>query len=238
MSHELRTPMNSILGFAQLLEMGELNQQAQKSVNHILKSGKHLLNLINEVLDISRIEAGRISISIEPVSIQSVFDEVSDLLKPTAAKNQISLYIPKLENDWMIDADKQRIKQILINLIGNAIKYNKPGGWVNISTKPVDIQGFNWMRIEVSDNGQGIAQEDLERIFQPFERVGDESVNTEGTGLGLAVVKQLTDLMGGIYGVKSQPGEGSTFWVKFRTSKVQQKNLIAESILKDEELKN
>ncbi|MCA0426604.1 MAG: PAS domain S-box protein [Bacteroidetes bacterium] len=237
MSHELRTPMNSILGFAQLLEMGELNQQAQKSVNHILKSGKHLLNLINEVLDISRIEAGRISISIEPVSIQSVFDEVSDLLKPTAAKNQISLYIPKLENDWMIDADKQRIKQILINLIGNAIKYNKPGGWVNISTKPVDIQGFNWMRIEVSDNGQGIAQEDLERIFQPFERVGDESVNTEGTGLGLAVVKQLTDLMGGIYGVKSQPGEGSTFWVKFRTSKVQQKNLIAESILKDEEQK-
>lgn len=234
MSHELRTPMNSILGFAQLLEMGGLNQHEQKSVNHILKSGKHLLNLINEVLDISRIEAGRVSISIEPISIQSILDEVSDLLNPTASKHQISLEFVHLESDWMVEADKQRLKQILINLVGNAIKYNRPGAWVRVQCQEIDMQGFSWVKIEVIDNGPGIAKEDLERIFRPFERVGDESINTEGTGLGLAVVKQLTDLMGGLYGVMSEPGYGSTFWVQFRSVVLPKKNMRIENQSQEE----
>ncbi|WP_439504674.1 PAS domain S-box protein [Sediminibacterium sp.] len=217
MSHELRTPMNSILGFGQLLQMSELTPVQEKGVQHILDSGKHLLNLINEVLDISRIESGRISISVEPIEVYDVIREITDSLQFSANQKGINL-ICELNNTvpTYVRADRQRLKQVLINLINNAIKYNNEGGEVNISVeiKPFIENGYTPIRIAVADNGWGIDEKDLERIFIPFERIGAEKSNVEGTGLGLAVVKQLIDLMGGTVGVKSIPGEGSTFWIE------------------------
>lgn len=219
MSHELRTPMNSILGFGQLLQMSELTPVQEKGVQHILDSGKHLLNLINEVLDISRIESGRISISVEPIEVYDVIHEITDSLLFSA--NQKSISISSQLNNTIpiyVSADRQRLKQVLINLANNAIKYNNEGGEVNIvvDTKPSTEEGFTPIRISVIDNGWGIEEKDLDRIFIPFERIGAEKTNVEGTGLGLAVVKQLIDLMGGKVGVKSKPGEGSTFWIELQ----------------------
>jgi PAS domain S-box-containing protein len=219
MSHELRTPMNSILGFGQLLQMSELTSVQEKGVQHILDSGKHLLNLINEVLDISRIESGRISISVEPIEVYDVIHEITDSLLFSANQKGISIN-SQLNNTIPIyvSADRQRLKQVLINLANNAIKYNNEGGEVNIvvDKKPTTEEGYTPIRISVIDNGWGVEEKDLEKIFIPFERIGAEKTNVEGTGLGLAVVKQLIDLMGGKVGVKSKPGEGSTFWIELQ----------------------
>lgn len=224
MSHELRTPMNSILGFGQLLEMSELTTVQEKGVQHILESGKHLLNLINEVLDISRIESGRISIEVESIEVHDIINEIKDSLLFSA--NQKGIMINSELNYTIpiyIKADKQRLKQVLINLVNNAIKYNHEGGEVNIMVdiKPISEDGYTPVRISVSDNGWGIEEKDLERIFIPFERVGAEKSKVEGTGLGLAVVKQLVDIMGGKVGVKSEPGKGSTFWIELQQSETQ-----------------
>lgn len=214
MSHELRTPMNSILGFAQLMEMGQLDAGQQKSISHILKSGKHLLDLINEVLDISRIEAGRVSISVEPVEITNVITDVIETLHPLASTKNVNLVINnQIPGLVYVRADKQRFKQILLNLLNNAIKYNNKDGsvWVEIE----QIHGNeNRIRISVKDNGIGIDPNDLDKVFSPFERVGAEQTNVEGTGLGLAVVKQLIGLMGGNQGVESKIGKGSNFWIE------------------------
>lgn len=219
MSHELRTPMNSILGFGQLLQMGELTPVQEKGVQHILDSGKHLLNLINEVLDISRIESGRISISVEPIEVYEIINEIKDSLLFSANQKNISLNT-QLNNTvpTYIKADRQRLKQILINLTNNAIKYNNEGGDVTISVdiKQASEDGYTPIRISVTDTGWGIDEKDIEKIFIPFERIGAEKSNVEGTGLGLAVVKQLVDLMGGKVGVKSAPGKGSTFWIELQ----------------------
>jgi signal transduction histidine kinase/CheY-like chemotaxis protein len=218
MSHELRTPLNSILGFAQLLEMGELNAKQQKGVGHILRSGKHLLSLINDVLDISRIESGRISISIEPVQLSPVFDEMIDVLRPISASKNITMRLEaSLFNSCFVKADRQSLKQVLLNLLNNAIKYNRPDGMVNICTQLIadELTGVEQIRISLIDTGVGIAAEDIQKIFTPFERIGAEKTGIEGTGLGLAVVKKLVDAMGGKLGVESVPGEGSTFWVQF-----------------------
>lgn len=214
MSHELRTPMNSILGFAQLMEMGELNASQQKAVSHILKSGKHLLELINEVLDISRIEAGRVSISVEPVEINFVIADLIETLQPLANSRQVKLFIEnEISQSLFVRADKQRLKQVLLNLMNNAIKYNKIDGKVWVEIK--HVKGTeNTIRISIKDNGIGISEEDLPKVFTPFERVGAEQLNTEGTGLGLAVVKQLIGLMGGTNGAESTLGEGSNFWIE------------------------
>ncbi|MBT9483941.1 PAS domain S-box protein [Sediminibacterium sp.] len=224
MSHELRTPMNSILGFGQLLQMGELTPVQEKGVQHILDSGKHLLNLINEVLDISRIESGRISISVEPIEVYEVINEIKDSLLFSANQKNISLNT-QLNNTvpTYIRADRQRLKQVLINLTNNAIKYNNEGGEVTTSVdiKQTSEDGYTPIRISVTDTGWGIDEKDLERIFIPFERIGAEKSNVEGTGLGLAVVKQLVDLMGGKVGVKSAPGKGSTFWIELQQCKSQ-----------------
>ena len=216
MSHELRTPMNSILGFAQLLERGELNSSQKKGVHHILSSGRHLLELINEVLDISRIEAGRISFSPEPVQLQGVIAEMIDLVQIMANTRQVRLQV--IDSDAIrqfIKADRQRLKQILLNLINNAIKYNHDGGTVRISAEnlPESPLGAEAIRILVKDTGMGISKEDIPKLFIPFERIGAENTETEGTGLGLTVVKKLIDLMGGLMGVESTLGEGSTFWI-------------------------
>ncbi len=217
MSHELRTPMNSILGFAQLLEMGALDQNQALGVQHILNSGKLLLDLINEVLDISRIESGRISISIEPVEVSSVIKEVTDITMPLANSKKISVKFES-ENDkaLYVKADRQRLKQVLLNLLNNAIKYNKPFGDVNISVKgELNENNEAKIRISIADNGYGIEEKDLQRIFHPFERVSAENSNIEGTGLGLAVVNQLMGIMHGRIGVESKVNEGSCFWIEF-----------------------
>lgn len=215
MSHELRTPMNAILGFAQLLEMGNLDAKQEKSVHHILNSGKHLLDLINEVLEISRIEAGKISISVESVKLNNVFKDVIETLTPTANFYGVTL-INELENidDIFIKADKQRIKQILINLISNGIKYNGRKGWVKLSVKESHNKEEDFVRICVSDNGPGIDSAKITKLFTPFERLGAENSAVEGTGLGLSVVKQYTILMRGTYGVESKLNEGSIFWIE------------------------
>ncbi len=221
MSHELRTPMNSILGFAQLLNMGDLNPGQKKGVNHIMRSGKHLLDLINEVLDISRIEAGRLSLSLEPVQVNEVIVEMMELVRHQAAERNVKLELvsPK-ENLLYIKSDKQRIKQILLNLITNAIKYNRKDGAVFVETnvQAKNEAGIVPVRISIRDNGMGIAEEDIPKLFNPFERIGAEKTETEGTGLGLSVTKKLVDAMGGTIGVESVLGSGSTFWVEFPLS--------------------
>lgn len=215
MSHELRTPMNSILGFAQLMQMGELNDSQIKSVNHILNSGKHLLELINEVLDISRIESGKVSVSIESVNLKQCVSELLDTLFPLAKERLVSLEMsPNISDDIFIKADNQRLKQILTNLINNGIKYNKPNGNVLIEAEQLKTEGPERIRISITDNGKGILESDINKIFNPFERLNAGQTNIEGTGLGLSVVKQLVDLMNGKIGVNSKINKGSTFWVE------------------------
>jgi PAS domain S-box-containing protein len=217
MSHELRTPMNSILGFAQLIEMGELNLKQKKSVSHILNSGKHLLNLINEVLDISGIEAGRVPLSFVPVDLSRIIRETVDTLHPAARAMQVNVELINTEhNPLFVKADPHRLRQVLLNLINNAVKYNHEGGSVMIKTElqqAID-PATAFVRISVSDTGCGINPEFIEKLFMPFERIGAEKTGIEGTGLGLMVVKKLMDAMGGLVGVESVPGEGSTFWIE------------------------
>lgn len=215
MSHELRTPLNSILGFAQIMEMGELNPKQKKGVNHILKSGRHLLDLINEVLDISSIEAGRITLSPELVQLSKIISEILEIVSPQADKHQIVLRFENSNAERLfIRSDRQRLRQVLLNLINNAIKYNKAGGSVVIKTelRPGSILGL--IRISITDTGFGISHEDIPKLFIPFERLGAVKTKTEGTGLGLSVVKRLMEAMGGNLGVDSTPGVGSTFWIE------------------------
>ena len=217
MSHELRTPMNSILGFAQLLEMGQLSAGQKKGVSHIMRSGRHLLDLINEVLDIARIEAGRLSLSLEPVQLSTIVPEMIDIIRPIANdKNVIVRVINMPDEQLFIKTDRQRFKQILLNLLNNAIKYNREGGQVFIKTEqmPQNTEGQAMVRISITDTGYGISTADLPKLFNPFERIGAEKTKIEGTGLGLAVVKKLMDAMGGKLGVESTPGQGSTFWIE------------------------
>lgn len=216
MSHELRTPMNSILGFAQLLEMGELQPIQEKGVSHIMTSGKHLLSLINDVLDISRIEAGRLSISIEPIKINEILEEMLDVIRPLATKKQIKLELIISANEQLyVNFDRQSLKQILLNLLNNAIKYNKPLGSIVLKTQvmPMNEDGKGFIRISMTDSGVGISAENIPKLFTPFERIGADKSDIEGSGLGLAVVKKLIDAMDSSLGVESVVGEGSTFWI-------------------------
>ena len=234
MSHELRTPMNSILGFAQLLEMGELNVGQKRGVNHILNSGKHLLELINQVLDISRIEAGRLSISIEPLQLKGIYNEMLDILNPLATKHQIRFkLIDSPANQFFVSADRQSFKQILLNLLNNAIKYNKEAGTVSIKTEIRKKKDLPFIRISISDTGIGISEEDIPKLFIPFERVGSDKTGIEGTGLGLAVVKKLMEAMGGTCGVESVIGKGSTFWIELPQVESQHDSLDKSQILNE-----
>jgi PAS domain S-box-containing protein len=217
MSHELRTPMNSILGFAQLLEFSELGPRQMKGVKHILNSGKLLLNLINEVLDISRIESGRLTLSPEPVHLKGVIEEVLDTVQPLANEREIRLELTDTSsNQLFIISDRKRLKQVLLNLLNNAVKYNRQGGTilVNTESKPTNTAGSFNVRISVTDNGFGIHSDDIPKLFVPFERIGADQSNTEGTGLGLAIVKRIVNAMEGTFGVESVVGEGSTFWIE------------------------
>lgn len=212
MSHELRTPLNAVLGFAQLLELDALNSEQRESVEHILRGGRHLLELINEVLDIARIEAGRLAISLEPVSVNLIVKESLDLIAPLAAKEHVQLDGNLADTrERHIQADRQRLKQVLLNLLSNAVKYNRKEGTVTLSYEETPEAR---LRIKVTDTGPGIAAEKMELLFTPFERLGVEQTGIEGTGLGLALSKRLVQAMGGRLGVESTVGRGSTFWVE------------------------
>jgi len=213
MSHELRTPLNAILGFGQLLEMDDLTPAQREGVTHILKGGRHLLDLINEVLDIARIEAGRMSLSREPVPVCAMIQESVDLVSPLAAAHHVHLLRAGMDDgsDRFVLADRQRLKQILLNLLQNAVKYNRREGTVSLTIEEAPDAR---VRIGVRDTGPGIPPEQVERLFVPFERLGAEEEGVEGTGLGLVFSRRLAEAMGGTLGVESEVGVGSTFWVE------------------------
>jgi len=212
MSHELRTPLNSILGFAQLLQLAKLKDQDRDNVEHILKGGYHLLDLINEILDLARIEAGRLSLSPEPVRMREALKDAVDLVRPLAAERNINLN-PEIAIccDHHVRADRQRLKQVLLNLLSNAIKYNRTGGSVMISCETTPDQR---LRIEVADSGSGMSPESLQRIFTPFERLNADETEVGGTGLGLALARRLIEAMGGTISVESAVGLGSKFSIE------------------------
>ncbi|MGI8552255.1 MAG: GAF domain-containing protein [Dehalococcoidia bacterium] len=211
MSHELRTPMNAILGFAQLLQMDPLEPEQQEELGQILSAGRHLLTLINEVLDIARIESGRLSLSLEAVPLQIIVEECLPLVGSLAAARSVGLsYDETAFSTLHVRADNQRLKQVLLNLLTNAVKYNREGGTVTLSCHEI---GEDRLRIEVRDTGIGLAPEMLSRLFSPFDRLGAEQSDVEGYGLGLSLSKRLMEAMGSSIGVTSVLGEGSCFWV-------------------------
>jgi signal transduction histidine kinase/response regulator RpfG family c-di-GMP phosphodiesterase len=209
MSHELRTPLNSILGFAQLLDMSDLSAPDREKARLILKGGYHLLELINEVLDLARIEAGRLGMSLEPVRMAEVVNETLDLVRPIAASQNIALNADLSGHGGRyVQADRQRLKQVLLNLFSNAIKFNHGHGSVTLTCRGTDDDR---LRVEVTDTGSGIDDEGLSKIFTPFERLGADRSAIGGTGLGLALSKRMVEAMGGTIGVESKPGVGSRF---------------------------
>lgn len=209
-SHELRTPLNSILGFAQLLLLSDLSNEDQDGAEQILGAGRHLLLLINELIDIARIESGDLSLSLEPVWVLPLVEEVSQLIGPLAAERSITIVHQCPGPALAAHADRQRFSQVLVNLMSNAVKYNRHGGTITITCQE---QGTSQASVVVSDTGQGLSQDDLGRVFAPFERLGAELTATEGTGIGLPLAKALTEAMGGWLSASSVLGEGSAFTV-------------------------
>lgn len=218
MSHELRTPMNSIMGFSQMLEANPnepLTDAQKKCVDHILHGGKHLLELINEVLDLSTIESGHMSMSIEEVTIGDVIGECLPLISSAADARNITVHVPKQgASDISVQADYTRLKQALLNLLSNAVKYNREGGSVTLSI----LRDADLIRLSVSDTGHGIAKDQQKELFQPFSRLGAEASEIEGTGIGLSITRKIVQLLGGEIGFRSKPGAGSTFWIELPAS--------------------
>jgi len=215
MSHELRTPLNAILGFAQLMESDTSPQtpSQKRNLNHILKAGWYLLELINEILDLSLIESGKVTLSGEPVSLPEIMLECRAMIEPQALKRGIGMHFPRFDIPYFVKADRTRVKQVFINLLFNAIKYNRPGGTVSVEYKLVSAETI---RISIRDTGAGLAPEQVGQLFQPFNRLGKEAGAEEGTGIGLVVTKRLVELMGGAIGVDSTVGVGSAFWIELK----------------------
>jgi signal transduction histidine kinase/ActR/RegA family two-component response regulator len=213
MSHELRTPLNAILGFAQLLEVGSPSPTAAQIVrlHQIIKAGWYLLELINEILDLAVIESGKLSLSREPVSLIDVMRECQAMIESQAQKRGIHINFLPFDNTWFANADRTRVKQVLINLLSNAIKYNREHGTVEVKCTASTPERI---RISIKDSGAGLPPEKLVQLFQPFNRLGQETGTEEGTGIGLVVTKQLVELMGGTIGVESTVGVGSEFWIE------------------------
>jgi len=211
MSHELRTPLNSILGYSQLLDLDDLGDDQRESVKQIERAGRHLLDLINEVLDLSRIEAGRLSVSLEPVPVTDLIDECVALMRPLAEVRDVSLGADIQEDAWdvYVRGDRQRLKQVLINLLSNAVKYNRLNGSVTVTCRSAEM-----IEVSVSDTGLGIPATKLERLFVAFDRLDIVDEQEEGTGLGLSVSRNLVHLMGGELKVDSEVGRGSRFTIR------------------------
>ncbi len=211
MSHELRSPLNAILGFAQLMESDELPPSAnqKESIAQILQAGWHLLKLINEILDLAKVESGQVPMSEEPVSLSEVMLECQTMVEPQVQQRDIKLTLPDFAAPCFVRADRTRLKQILINLLSNAIKYNRKPGVVSVTC---DVGTPERVRVSISDTGAGLNTEQLAQLFQPFNRLGQEAGGEEGTGIGLVVAKRLVELMGGSIGADSTVGVGSVFW--------------------------
>jgi len=222
MSHELRTPLSAILGFAQLLDADSSQSTAaqKQSIEQILKAGWYLLKLINEILDLAVIESGKLSFSMEPVLLADVMRECQAMIEPQAQKRGIVVTFPKFAEPYFVKVDRTRIKQVLINLLSNAIKYNRVGGTVNVECV---VSGPQRVRISVRDTGAGLSPEQMAQLFQPFNRLGQETTTEQGTGIGLVMCKRLSELMGSVMGVDSEVGKGSVFWIEL--------NLTAETKL-------
>ena len=210
MSHELRTPLTAILGFSQLLEMDELTTDQRTSVSHILQAGRHLLDLINEILDISRIESGQMTISLEPVAMEELLDEVTAVVRPLAAARHVTVQRSPSCHSHVL-ADHQRLRQVFLNIVSNALKYNREGGTVTIGC---ELTGDERVRISIADTGYGIVPEHLDRVFAPFDRLGAELGTVEGTGLGLSLARGLVSAMGGSLEVSSEVDVGTTFTIE------------------------
>ncbi|GAA4017046.1 PAS domain-containing protein [Actimicrobium antarcticum] len=211
MSHELRTPMNAILGFAQLLEHdSRLTDDQQEDVHEILKGGRHLLQLINEVLDLAKVESGTMSLSLESVTLADLVEQCRQLIRPLAQARQITVHCAA-PSEAAVRADRTRLKQVLLNLLSNAVKYNHAGGQIRVGVQAAANQ--RW-RVTVADTGIGISAEHLASLFEPFNRLGAEYGTTEGTGIGLTITHRLVHMMGGALGVDSEVGVGSTFWIE------------------------
>ncbi|HEU4842707.1 MAG TPA: ATP-binding protein [Burkholderiaceae bacterium] len=228
MSHELRTPLNAILGFAQILTSDKLPStlpQKKEFANHILKSGRHLLTLINEILDLAKIESGAVALSLEPVALADILSECQTMTEPLAAQRNIRLLFPG-NCQANVLADRTRVKQIVLNLLSNAIKYNRDGGAVVVDCC---MTGPERLRLSVQDTGLGLRPEQIELLFQPFNRLGQEAGAEEGTGIGLVVTKRLVELMGGAIGVSSSAGVGSMFWIELKAAQPLARQLDEEA---------
>ncbi|MFZ6871348.1 response regulator [Undibacterium sp. Di27W] len=214
MSHELRTPLNAILGFAQILASETLQtslDEKKEFAKHIEEAGSHLLTLINEILDLAKVESGAMKLSVEAIALDEILGECKTMIEPLAKKRRISVDFQE-NTRFFVTADRIRLKQVLINLLSNAIKYNRESGTVKIT---VHASEDGLICVQVMDSGIGLSVVQLETIFQPFNRLGREVFNEEGTGIGLSLVKHLVEAMQGSIGIHSQVGVGSTFWVKF-----------------------
>jgi PAS domain S-box-containing protein len=223
MSHELRTPLNAVLGFGQLLQRRLADTEYSDAIRHIVKGGRHLLDLINDVLDIARIESGDMSISTESVAVDDVVAETIELMNPLAEDATVTLHRVAGDPDGHVLADRQRLRQILLNLLSNAIKYNHTGG--NVWVGWTDSEGQ--IALTVRDDGQGVAAEHLDRLFTPFDRLGAEASGVEGTGIGLALTRALAEMMGGTITVESTLGQGSTFTLTLQASQEAHPQLAA-----------
>ena len=211
MSHELRTPLNAVLGFGQLLQLNtKLDTTSQEYVRAIMTGGQHLLTLVNEVLDLAKIESGQLNISLETVELNDVIEDCFKLMETLATKRNIHLSHINLAG-FAVRADPARLKQVLLNLLSNAIKYNREAGKVHIDITAV---ANHQLRISVTDTGRGIPNEKFEELFEPFNRLGEEVGTIEGTGIGLIITLRMTEMMGGILGVESEVGVGSCFWIE------------------------
>ncbi|MDP3237164.1 MAG: PAS domain S-box protein [Myxococcales bacterium] len=227
MSHELRSPLNAILGFSQLMEseVPAPSPSQLGSIQQILKAGWYLLKLVNQILDLSAVESGKLSMSVEPVGLAEVFAEARDIIGHQATQRGLTLTFATLVSRHFVLADRTRLKQVLINLLSNAVKYNRQGGSIDVEFEA----GPERTRISVRDTGAGLGEDELPQLFQAFNRLGHEGGTVEGTGIGLVMSKMLVEMMGGVMGVDSRVGTGSTFWFELATSAAPHLNASADA---------